>query len=139
MNVSVRIMNAKWVKVYDLSDDNKLIKEVQHATLNTTDYGLVPEVALYGSEDWWQAIEVGTIPKVVIKGVITDVFTSGDSNWPQFEIDANGEKTVWTRFGDCDFYEVGCNVELEYVVQKAKKAWIGSPYQNEVLKISIEV
>lgn len=51
----------------------------------------------------------------------------------------NGEKTVWTRFGDHSLFEIGRRVKLEYVVQKPKKSWTGSPHQNEVLKISIEV
>ena len=132
------IMNTKWINVYDLSDDNELIAKVQNATLNTTDFGLVPEIALYGSTDWWEAISSGLIQKHEIDGVITRVFSSGDSNWPQFEVDANGEKSVWTRFGDQSLYEVGRRVKLEYVVQKPKKSWTGSPCQNEVLTISVE-
>jgi len=132
-------MNTIWIKAYDLSDDDEQVAKVQNATLNTSDYGLVPEVALYGSAEWWEAISNGLIQKHTIDGVITDVFTSGDSNWPQFEVDNNGVKTDWTRFGDQSLYEVGRRVKLEYVVQKVKKAWIGSPYQNEVLTISVEM
>ena len=132
-------MDAKWIKVYDLSDDEELVTKVQNATLNTTDFGLVPEIALYGSTEWWEAISNGLIQKHEVEGVIASVFSSGDSNWPQFEVDANGEKTVWTRFGDHGLYEVGRRVKLEYVVQKPKKSWTGSPYQNEVLTISVEV
>ncbi len=132
-------MNTKWIKVYDLSDDDELVEKVQDATLNTTDFGLVPEIALYGSKEWWEAISNGLIQKHQITGVISDVFSSGDSNWPQFEIDGNGEKTVWTRFGEQSLYEVGRCVKLEYVKQKSKKSWTGSPNQNEVLKISVEL
>lgn len=132
-------MNTKWLKVYDLSNDDELIGKVQNATLNTTDFGLVPEIALYGSTEWWEAISNGMIQKHKIEGIITSVFSSGDSNWPQFEVESNDEKTVWTRFGDHSLYEVGRRVKLEYVVQKPKKTWTGSPYQNEVLTISIEV
>lgn len=136
---SIAIMNTKWIKVYDLSDDDELVEKVQNATLNTTDFGLVPEIALYGSTEWWKAISHGRIKKHEIEGIITSVFSSGDSNWPQFEIDSNGKKTVWTRFGDHSLYEVGRRVRLEYVVQKPKKSWTGSPYQNEVLSISVEI
>ena len=136
---SMEIMNTKWIKVYDLSDDDELVEKVQNATLNTTDFGLVPEIALYGSAEWWRAISNGLIQKHEIEGVITSVFSSGDSNWPQFEVDSNGEKTVWTRFGDHGLYEVGRRVKLEYVVQTPKNSWTGSPYQNEILSISVEV
>jgi len=63
--------------------------------LTTIDFGFVPEIALYGSRQWWQAMEDGRIPLHQIEGVVSDVFTSGESNWPQFEIDSNGAK----RFG----------------------------------------
>lgn len=132
-------MNTKWVKVYDLSEDDELIEKVQNATLNTNDFGLVPEIALYGSEEWWEAISSGLIQTHLVEGVITDVFSSGDSNWPQFEIDDNGRKTVWTRFGNQNLYEVGRRAKIEYVQQKPKKSWAGSPYQNEVLRICVEL
>ena len=134
----MKSMNTKWINVYDLSDDDELVAKVQNATLNTTDFGLVPEIALYGSKEWWEAISSGLIQKHEIDGIITSVFSSGDSNWPQFEVDANGKTSVWTRFGDHSLYEVGRRVKLEYVVQKPKKSWTGSLYQNEVLTISIE-
>jgi hypothetical protein len=134
----VEIMNTKWITVYDLSDDDELVAKVQDATLNTTDFGLVPEIALYGSTEWWEAVSSGLIQKQEIAGRITGMFSSGDSNWPQFEIDAKGEKSVWTRLGDDSLYEVGRRVKLEYVVQKPKKSWTGSPFQNEVLTISVE-
>lgn len=129
-------MNMK--RIYDLRDDHDLVAKVQSATLTTTDFGIIPEIALYGSQEWWQAIEDGRIPRHVIDGVITDVFTSGESNWPQFEIDCDGSRTVWTRFGDPQSYEIGKRVKLTYVVQKPKKSWTGDPYQKEVLSIDIE-
>ena len=135
----MEIMNTKWIKVYDLSDDDELVAKVQNATLNTTDFGLVPEIALYGSTEWWEAISNGLIQKHEIEGEITRIFSSGDTNWPQFEVDGDGEKTVWTRFGDHRLYVIGRRVKLEYVVQKPKKSWTGRPHQNEVLTISVEV
>jgi len=125
-------------RLYDLAEDHELIAKVQHATLTTTDFGLVPEIALYGSREWWQAIEEERIPLHRIEGVISDVFTSGESNWPQFEIDSNGEKTIWTRFGDANAYHIGDQVRLTYVVQKPKKSWTGDPFQNEVISIDVE-
>ncbi len=131
------VMNTNWIKAYDLLDDEDLVTQVQNATLNTTDFGLVPEIALYGTPEWWEAISKGLIKKHVIEGVITDVFTSGDSNWPQFELDSNGEKTVWTRFGDHSLYIIGHRVKLDYVEQRPKKSWTGSSCQNEVLTVNI--
>jgi len=126
-----------WIKVYDLAEDKKLIAEVQNATLNTKDYGLVPEIALFGSKEWWNTIEKGIIPTYEINGIISRVYMSGHNNWPEFEIDSDGKKTSWARMGIDELYRAGCKVKLEYVVQKAKKSWTGSPYQNEVIRIYI--
>jgi hypothetical protein len=126
-------------RIYDLADDHELVEKVQSATLTTTDFGIVPEIVLYGSQEWWQAIEDGRIPRYEIDGVITDVFTSGESNWPQFEIESNGSKTIWTRFGDPRSYEIGARVKLTYVIQKPKRSWTGDPHQNEVLSIDVEI
>mgnify|MGYP003332744306 CR=1 FL=1 len=94
----VTTMNT--MRIYDLADDHDLVSKVQRATLTTTDFGIIPEIALYGSQEWWQAIRDGRIPQHVIDGVISDVFTSGESNWPLFEIDCGGSKTVWTSGED---------------------------------------
>lgn len=125
-------------RIYDLAEDHELVARVQSATLNTTDFGIVPEVALYGSPAWWQAIDDGRIPKHVVEGVISDVFVSGESNWPQFEIDSHGTKSVWTRHGNPRLYEIGRHVKVTYVAQRPKKTWTGDTYQNEVLSIDAE-
>jgi hypothetical protein len=130
-------VETKWIKIYDIKDDKDLISQVQKATLETEDYGLVPEIALYGSQEWWDAINKGDIPRQEIIGTISRVYMTGHNDWPEFEVDSGEEKTSWTRKGNDEFYETGRPVKLEYVVQKAKKSWTGSPYQNEVLTISV--
>jgi len=125
-------------RIYDLARDHELVEKVQRATLTTSDFGLVPEIALYGSEAWWQAIEDGRIQRHVLDGVVCDVFTSGESNWPQIEIDCDGQKSIWTRFGDPEVYAIGQRIRITYVVQRPKKSWTGSLFQNEVLSIEVE-
>lgn len=43
-------MAAQWIKIYDLAYDPELVSKIQKATLETGDFGLVPEVALVGSK-----------------------------------------------------------------------------------------
>jgi hypothetical protein len=130
-------MAAKWIKIYDLANDHELVSKIQMATLETEDFGLVPEVALFGSKDWWKAIKKGIIPKHELVGIISRVYMSGHNDWPEVEIKSDEEKTVWTRIGDDKYYEVGRKIKLEYVIQKAKKSWTGCPYQKEVIKIYV--
>ena len=127
-----------WIKVYDLANNQKLIKQVQKATLETDDYGLMPEVALYGSKEWWDAIADGRIEKQEVAGIISRVYMSGHNDWPEFELECGNEKMCWTRLGDDSQYQVGRCIRVEYVWQKAKKTWVGSNKQKEVLKVFIQ-
>lgn len=59
-------MSGGWTKIYDLAEDQELISKVQKATLDTQDYGLVPEVALFGSKEWWEAKKFRRIKKICL-------------------------------------------------------------------------
>jgi hypothetical protein len=52
-------MNGNWMKVYDLSQDQAAIALIQRASSQTRDFGFVPEIALFGSKEWWAAVEDG--------------------------------------------------------------------------------
>jgi len=120
------------VKIYDLKQDHRKIGLIQKATLETKDYGLVPEYGLFGSPEWWLAIEKGLISIHTIEGIITRVYMSGHNDYPEFEIDDGQEKTCWTRDGKDEAYIVGKRVKLKYVFQKPKRAF-GGKYPHEVV------
>ncbi len=126
-------MSDDWHKVYDLADDTETVELVQRATLNTTDFGLEPDVALYGSEEWWSAIDDGRIPLQESSGTITRVFATG--GWPEFAIDEGGASSRWTRVGEPERYAVGMQARVEFVVQRARKKGLEHPEQNEVIRI----
>lgn len=131
-------------KVYDLRQDPQRVERIQNATLNTEDYGLLSAHGLFGSSEWWRAIEHGRLPVHFVEGVITDVYETGYDDWPQFEVDDGTRKSHWTRMGDDAEYIVGSRVRIEYVVEKHKPRW-SSPENIErgldkaeiVLSISI--
>jgi hypothetical protein len=127
-----------WVNAYDLRQDDETVKLVQHATLTTEGFGLEPEIALYGSEEWWNAVNEGRIPKQEALGVISRVYMSGHGDWPEFEMTCGDEKTQWTRFGDGSLYEVGKRVRVEYVLQKFRRPVMGQLEHKEVIRILVE-
>ena len=131
----------EWHTVYDLSKDNSRVMKVQRATLETADYGFLPEIALFGSPEWWEAVRDGRIPAYTVTGVISKVNEIVRGAWPVCEINSNGEKTEWTREGDDAAYQVGRRICIEYVYQKLKpsKIWkfLGGRVEA-VLRISIE-
>lgn len=132
------------VEIYNLANATEYIRKVQQATLNTTDYGMVPEHGLFGSEGWWEAIRTGRLPVIRVEGVISRVRMGSMNDWPVFDIDANGRTTTWTREvhrGEDDrLYAAGKHVFLEYVIQHAKKdlANFGTTKQEVILRIAVE-
>jgi len=108
-------------QVFDLRSAKDYIAAVQRATLETADFGLVPEPALYGSPAWWAAIEDGTLPVRQVEGTIARVYMAGHNDWPEFEIESGAELTRWTREGKDGCYAVGRRVRVEYVEQRFKK------------------
>jgi hypothetical protein len=129
----------EWDIAYDLAEDEETIRLVQRATLTTKDFGLVPEVALYGSEDWWAGIADGRIPKHEARGIISRLFMSGHGDWPEFELDSNGTKTNWTRFGNQALYAEGKEAKIEYVMQKPRKNWLDNAEEQEaVLRVLVK-
>jgi hypothetical protein len=130
-------MSDDWVKVYDLAQDQDTIALVQKASLQTHDFGFLPEIALFGSKEWWAAVEDGRIPRHVVEGVISRVYMSGHGDRPEFEIESGGQITRWTRFGDQKVYKAGRRVRLEYVLQRPKKPWRSGEIE-QILQIVIE-
>ncbi len=109
------------IKIYDLRHDRRTITLIQDATLNTEDCGLKLEQGLFGSQEWWQAIEQGVIPKKQIEGVISRVYMSGHNDFPEFEVTSETAKTNWERKGNDTYFVVGRRAKILYVTQKFKK------------------
>ncbi len=57
----------------------------QKASRGTTDFGYVPEIAIFGSADWWAAVEDGRIERHMIEGVISRLYMTGHGDWPEVE------------------------------------------------------
>lgn len=127
------------IKIYDLRDDKRTIKLIQNATLNTKDFGLKPEHGLFGSGEWWEAIENGTIPKKVLEGIISRVYMSGHNDFPEFEVTASDRsKTNWGRRGHDKYYVPGKKIKMIYVVQKFKRPLRNQTDSHNILEIWIE-
>jgi len=76
---------------------------------------------LFGTKEWFDAIEHEIIPKYLVKDIISKVYMSGHNDYPEFEVENSEGKTVWTRLGYDAAYQVGKKVELIYVEQKYKR------------------
>jgi hypothetical protein len=113
---------ASLVRVYDVRQDDRTIKATQRTTLETDGGLALLNGLLCYSDEWFRAVETGEVQSTVLDGVISRVFMSGHNDFPEFELEANGERTRWARVvskpyvrnGD-HLYQVGCNLRLMYV------------------------
>lgn len=98
------------------------------------------------SDEWFRAVEIGQLPSTTLNGVITRVFMSGHNDYPEFELEANGEKTRWTRSvsgayaGNGDkLFEAGRSVRLKYVEHPWKPGQPGSKILGSHAKLVVYI
>jgi hypothetical protein len=128
-------------EIYNLKNDRRRIKLVQNASLGkSSNSGLkIVDGILFGTKEWFNAIETGKINKVTLKGTISKVYMSGHDDYPEFEIENESGKSNWTREGNDNEYRVGRNVELVYVEQLFKRPLdIIGPISQCVIQIKME-
>jgi hypothetical protein len=109
-------MDEEFVEVYNLSRDRAYIEQLQLAVAQSSEFALASDHGLPGSKQWWDAIGDGTIPALTVEGQVVD--TRVVANWPEFEIDTDGERTTWCLEGDIQTYRVGQQAKVEYVLQR---------------------
>ena len=126
-----------WLKVYDLSEDTETVDLIRHASLQKADFGFVPDVAIFGSEEWWAAIRDGRIKQHTLEGTISRVLMAGHGDWPEVEVQSAHEVTRWTRVGNQGAYVVGKPIRIEYVHERPKRAMQSGPVK-QVLAIWIK-
>jgi hypothetical protein len=119
----------KFRKIYDLRDDLARVAQVQKASAESLEFGLVPEHAVFASTTWWKAVNDGTIRTYSVTGRITRAYMASMNDWPEFEMeDDEGAKIAWSQFGSVadakDAYVVGRLIRVDYVRQKPKSTEI---------------
>jgi hypothetical protein len=127
-------------EVYNLKKDTERIKNVQQVSLDKNSHTgyKIEEDLLFGTKEWFEAVESGKILKYILKGSISRVYLSGHNDYPEFEIESDQGKSIWTREGIDNAYKVGRSIELVYVKQKYKRpSDINGIYSNCVIEIKI--
>ena len=109
--------------IYQLKHDQRRIDQVQRATRTTENFGIEPTHGMFGSEEWWQNIELGRLPLHTLKGRITKVFMGSMGDWPEFKMVSDaGEESSWTRMMHSaeqdERYRVGARIEIDFVWQQ---------------------
>ncbi len=112
---------VEWITVYDLREDAQLTEAIQNATLTHPQYGLDPSPALFGSDDWWQGLADGRIPRRTEVGAVSAVRWTGMGDWPEWTFRGDdGVEREWTREGDHTRYVAGLRARIEVVTVRWK-------------------
>lgn len=134
-----------WVTVYDLRENWRYVASVQDATLNRPGYGLDPNPAILGSEEWWQAVADGRIPSRVEVGVVTDVQWGSMGDWPEWcLLSDDGREMTWTREGDHTRYVIGLRARIRVATVRWKAdsplvRQLGRDLEHDILlKVELE-
>lgn len=126
-------------EIYNLKKDARLIRLSQDPFDKNLRYVLKEGGGLlFGTKEWFNAIETGLIHKHVIRGIISRVYMSGHNDFPEFEIESNEGKTTWMREGIDAAYKVGKSIELIYV-EKASKRPLGPLVSVPPIVIEIKI
>jgi len=112
-------MGADLVQAYSLEKDREYIERVQMATVQSGEFAIRCDHGLFGSQQWWDAIRDATVPTHRVDGVIVQIYRRGD--WPEFEIEADGERSTWALDGDAGRYAVGKRARVEFVTLEYQK------------------
>jgi hypothetical protein len=127
--------------IYDLKNDKRKIKQIQNATLNTKDFGLQIEHGLFGSKEWWEAINQGLIPIIQAEGEITKLHGDLPAIDPfiWFFTKSGNEEKRWTLSGEQSDYKIGKRVLIRYVIQKGKIKLSANDNLEAEIILSIEI
>jgi hypothetical protein len=71
------------------------------------------------------------VPTHRVDGVIVQLYRRGD--WPEFEIEADGERSTWALDGDAKCYAVGKRARVEYVTLEYQKPQSGGERSTRVV------
>jgi len=104
-----------WVAVYDLREDRERVEQIQQASLNQPGYGRDPKPALFGTDEWWQAVADGQIPSRVEEGVVANVRWGSMGDWPEWTSMTTMVERTWTRQGDHTRYVDGLRARIQVV------------------------
>lgn len=105
--------DTEFIHVYALERDREYVERVQAGTVEAGELALRTDNGLFGSSQWWAAIRKGTVPTERIEGMIVKLYKQGE--WPEFSVDADGQRTSWAMDGDVSHYEEGKRVRIDFV------------------------
>lgn len=107
----------EWDTVFDIRNEAEMVRHIQRATLETEDYGFLPEPALFGSPEWWAAVADGRVSTHTREGIVADVRWESMGDWPAWTFrDHDGRESRWTREGDPTRYVDGLAARITCAV-----------------------
>jgi hypothetical protein len=113
----------RWELLYDLHGDALRVRETQKWSFDRPGFGFPPEPLLFGSDEWWAALNTGEIETREEVGSIAQPVrrdSYGDS--AAFEVrSSDGAVTTWPFLGgDERLYVEGLRIRIRYALLERK-------------------
>ena len=117
-------MVKKWDLIYDLREDVKHVRRVQEQSASSPDDGFSSAPFLFRSQEWWAAIDHGSIERRSVEGTITEAQPTSMVDRPVFRMRTqDGSELTGLRYGDPTRYVEGLHIRFDYVtVQRSPEA-----------------
>jgi hypothetical protein len=129
-------MVKKWDLIYELRADKKRVRQVQEERAKGEGFSYSPY--LFGSKQWWEAIDAGSIERRIEEGTITEAKPTSMPDRQEFRMrTADGSELTGLRHGDAMRYVEGLRIRFEYVsLQRSPE--FGATADDVVIAVWIE-
>jgi hypothetical protein len=129
-------MVTKWDLIYELRADEEHVRQLQAASANGHGFSATPY--LFGSKEWWVAIDSGSIERRAVEGTITGARPTSMPNRQEFRmLTPDGSELTGVRHGDPTRYLEGLHVRFEYVTLQRSAAVFSEPRTTADVVIAV--
>lgn len=108
------------IQVYNIHKDPGNIEMLRRATEENGGYGFHPVPYLIGTEEWWDAVNAGEVPRKVVNGMVSSVCWGAMGDYPSFTVTGDGDSCTSRRFGDVTRYVIGLKARVTLLRMKAR-------------------
>ena len=107
-------MARKWDLIYELRADEKHVRRLQKESAHGCGFSTTPY--LFGSKEWWAAIDSGAIERRTVEGTVTEARPTSMPDQQDYRMrTSDGSELTGVRHGDPTRYVEGLGIRFEYV------------------------
>jgi len=132
------VTSTKWDLIYELRADKERVLRVLDKNANFEGNGLSTGSYVFGSDQWWAAIDSGAIDRRSVEGTITESKSTSLPDRQEFRMLTTGNaELTGARWGDPTRYVEGLRIRLEYATLQRTPASPSDPTTTSDVVIAV--